>query len=651
MNIILKKLKRIIGVLLTIFLISIGLSNNFILKEVKAEEESNEVYRVISNEEDVNNFMNNYFKENMEKYLVPGAAVVVIKDGKEIFKKGYGYSDVENDVLVDPDKTTFPLGSVSKLFTATAIMKLYEDGKIDLDENVNNYIKPFSVNNPYCEPVTCANLLTHASGVDEESELDIGTFNKNDIKSQQYFISKHLPKVVREPNTVSRYSNEGYGLLGYVIENASGESYQEYVQKNILDVLGMKNSYIRAKNETMAKAYAYDDGKYKFQDWAYEYNLGASGIIATATDMEKFMQAHLNKDQINGQSMLKPETEELMQKKEFSNNDDLSGMGYGFIRSDRNNKLVLKHEGALPVGYTTSMFLVPEENLGVYIATNSLGALPFDFEEAFLNHFYPAENNKFEKVSPKADKDYSEYAGSYRSYDACGKSNLMKFFSFSDPDMTIENNNDGTLTLKECTSAKEEVTTKLVEYQDGVFARQDGKGDFAFRKDNGKVTYAFNDVSHNSFEKLSFYEGRIFNIAILLGGIITFTLNILLNAVKYIRRLFKKNKEKLNIFDKLNLANVAIGILNIVGFVGSVMLAQAMVISYDSSFMMLLYILLGILVAGTIVSVIQLVIFIIILFKKKRYHKEKVYLAVINIVNLAFIFSAYYANILGFKVY
>lgn len=605
------------------------------------------------NSDTVSEFIDQYLNENVKKYNVPGAEVVVIKDNKEIFKKGYGYSDVENKVLVDPDKTTFPLASVSKLFTATAIMKLYEDGKIDLNANVDNYIKPFSVKNSYSELVTCANLLTHASGVDEESELDVGTFNKSEVKSQQYFLSKHLPKVVREPNTVSRYSNEGYGLLGYIIENVSGESYQEYVQKNILDVLGMKNSYIRFKNVTMAKGYAYDDGKYKFQDFAYEYNLGASGIIATATDMEKFMQAHLNKGQINGQSILKPETEELMQKKEFSNNDRLSGMGYGFIRSYRNNKLVLKHEGALPVGYTTSMFLVLEENLGVYIATNTLGALPFNFEDAFLDYFYPAENNKFEKISPKSDKDYSEYDGVYRSYDGYGKSNLMKhgFLYAPDVDMTITDNKDGTLTLKEYTQAREEVTTRLVEYDDGIFAREDGKGDFAFRKDNGKVTYAFNNVSNNSFEKLSFYESRIFNIAILLGGIVIFILNILINVFRYIRKLFKKNKEKFNIFDKLNLTNVAIGILNIIGFVGSVILAQAMVISYDSSFMMLLYILLGILVAGTIVSVIQLVIFIITLFKKKRYTKEKIYLAVINIVNLAFIFSAYYTNILGFKVY
>ena len=634
--------KKIIIMIMCSFILNTNITGGVYAKE-----------KIEMNNNTVSEFINQYLNENMEKYNVPGAAVVVIKDGKEIFKNGYGYSDVENKVLVDPDKTTFPLASVSKLFTATSIMKLYEDGKIDLNENVNNYIKPFSVENSYSQPVTCANLLTHASGVDEESELDVGTFNKDDIKSQQYFISKHLPKVVREPNTVSRYSNEGYGLLGYIIENVSGESYQEYVQKNILDVLGMKNSYIRLKNETMAKAYTYDDGKYKFQDFAYEYNLGASGIITTATDMEKFMQAHLNKGQINGQSMLKPETEELMQKKEFSNNDDLPGMGYGFIRSDRNNKLVLKHEGALPVGYTISMFLVPEENLGVYITTNTLGALPFNFEDAFLDYFYPAENNKFEKMSQKIDKDYSEYAGVYRSYDGYGKSNLMKSgFLFSpDIDMTIIDNKDGTLTLKEYTQAKEEVTTKLVEYDDGVFAREDGKGDFAFRKDNGKVTYAFNDVSHNSFEKLSFYEGRVFNISILLGGILILTLNILIGVVKHIRRLFKKDKEKLNIFDKLNLTNVVIGILNIVGFVGAVILAATMVSLYNSSFMMLLYILLGILVLGTIISVVQLVIFIITLFKKKGYRKEKIYLAVINIVNLAFIFSAYYANILGFKVY
>ncbi len=639
-------MKKIVKTI-TIMIMCLFVLNTNNVEFVSAKE------KIEMNNDTVSEFTNQYLNENMEKYNVPGAAVVVIKDGKEIFKNGYGYSDLENKVLVDPDKTTFPLASVSKLFTATSIMKLYEDGKIDLNANVDNYIKPFSVQNSYSQPVTCSNLLTHSSGVDEESELEVGTFNENDVKSQEYFLSKHLPKVVREPNTVSRYSNEGYSLLGYVIENASGESYQEYVQKNILDVLGMKNSYIRHKNETMAKGYEYDDGKYVFQDLAYQYNLGASGIITTATDMEKFMQAHLNKGQINGQPMLKPETEALMQKKEFSNNNDLAGMGYGFIRSDRNNKLIVKHEGALPEGYVTSMFLVPEENLGVYITTNALNPIPFNFEDAFLDHFYPTENNKFKQSSPKSDKDYSEYAGVYRSYDGLGKSNLMKFgfLLMPDLDMTIADNKDGTLTLKEYTSAKEEVTTKLVEYDDGVFAREDGKGDFAFRKDNGKVTYAFNNVSHNSFEKLSFYEGRIFNIAILLSGVLIFALNILINAVRYIRRLFKKDKEKLNVFDKLNLTNIATGILNIVGFVGSVILSSTMISIYDYSFITLLYILLGMLAAGTIVSVIQLVIFIITLFKKKGYYKEKIYLAVTNIVNLAFIFSVYYVNILGFKLY
>jgi len=608
--------------------------------------------KVEVNKDTVKEFIDQYLKENMKKDNVPGTAVVIIKDNKEIFKKGYGYSDLENKVLVDPDKTTFPVASVSKLFTATAIMKLYEDGKIALNKNVDNYIKPFSVENSYSDSVTCANLLTHTSGVDEASELDGGTLNEKDVKSQEHYISKHLPKVVRKPNTVSRYSNEGYNLLGYIIEKVSGENYQEYVQKNILDSLGMKDSFIRVKNESTAKGYEYNNGKYTSLNLAYQYNLGSSGVIATSADMGKFMQCHLNKGQFNGKSMLKPKTEELMQKKEFANNDKLAGMGYGFIRSDRNEKLIIKHEGALP-GYTASMFLVPDENLGVYISTNTLGALPFNFEEAFLDHFYPSKNNKFDKVSPKSDKDYSEYAGVYRSYDGLGKSNLMKFGILLDPslDMTIKDNKDGTLTLNEYTTAKEYITTKLVEYDNGIFARKDGKGDFAFRKDNGKVTYAFNDISHNSFEKIGFYETRIFLISIVIGGILIFFINILINAVKYIRRLFKKEKSKLNIFDNLNLINVLISILNILGFIGSAVLTVAMVTTYSSRFMLLLYIFLGILLAGTILSLIQLIIFIISLFKNKGFIKSKVYLSIINIVNLVFIFDIYYTNFLGFKVY
>jgi CubicO group peptidase (beta-lactamase class C family) len=649
MNIILKESKKVIGVLLIIILF--GLSNIFIIKDVKAEEKSNGVQGVISNDEDIKNFMNNYFNEKMKKYSVPGASVVVVKDNKEVFKMGYGYSNLESEVLVDPDKTSFPACSVSKLFTATAIMQLYEEGKIDLDRNINDYINPYKVINNYNEAVTCRNLLTHSSGVDEASELNGTTIDENSIKSQEYYMDTHTPVVVAEPNTICRYSNEGYNLLGYIVEKVSGISYEEYVKEKILKPLNMTNSTIRLKSNDTAIGYTYDNDNYVANPLPYQYTSGSDGVIATAKDMENFIIANLNNGQFQNNSILSSKTLALMQSKQFSNSEDLPGMGFGFIRSYRNGQEVIKHEGALPSGYTTTLFLIPKENLGIYIATNSLGALPFNFEEEFLNYFYPETNNDFNTIKKNSTKDFSKYEGTYRSYDSTSKSNIMKIFAIFDPEneMKIKDNKDGTLTLNEVTTAKEEITTTLVEKQQGVFLRKDGKGDFAFRFDkDGNVTYAFNDISHNSFEKIKFYESGEFNTGIWIIFIVAFIFNIILTIVQLIKR---KSKETLKLIKRIKLLNLLIEVFNIIGAFGVIQLTTMMIINNNFSFKYPLYVCLSLIIVACIMFILSLLLLIYFYRIQKGLKREKIYFTLIEVVNLAFIWFLYYSNLLGYKIY
>lgn len=650
MNIILKESKKVIGALLIIILILVGLSNIFIIKDVKAEEKSNEVQGIISNDEDIKNFMNNYFNEKIKKYSVPGASVVVVKDNKEVFKMGYGYSNLESKAIVDPDKTSFPACSVSKLFTATAIMQLYEEGKIDLDRNINDYIIPYKVSNNYNEAVTCRNLLTHSSGLDEAIELNGTTTDENSIKSQEYFMDNHTPVVVTEPNTICRYSNEGYNLLGYIVEKVSGISYEEYVKEKILIPLNMNNSSVRLKGSDTAIGYTYSDGNYVANPLPYQYTSGSSGIIATAKDMENFIIANLNYGQFKNSSILRPKTLTLMQSKQFSNAEDLPGMGFGFIRSYRNGQEIIKHEGGLP-GYTTTLFLIPKENLGIYVATNSLGALPFNFEEEFLNYFYPETNNDFNTIKKNSTKDFSKYEGTYRSYDGSSKSNIMRIFAIFDPEneMKIKANKDGTLTLNEVTTAKEEITTTLVEKQHGVFLRKDGKGDFAFRFDkDGNVTYAFNDISHNSFEKIKFYESGEFNTGIWIIFIVAFIFNIILIIVQLIKR---KSKETPKLIKRIKLLNLLIEIFNIIGAFGVIQLTTMMIINNNFSFKYPLYVCLSLIIVACIMFILSLLLLIYFYRIQKGLKKEKIYFILIEVVNFAFIWFLYYSNLLGYKIY
>jgi CubicO group peptidase (beta-lactamase class C family) len=654
MNKIAKKSKKVLGIILIIISMFIGLSNDFIIKAT-AEEKSKNVHGDINNEEDIKNFMNNYFNEKMKKYFVPGASIVVIKDNKELFKMGYGYSNLETKIPVDPDKTSFPACSVSKLFTATAIMQLYEEGKIDLDRNINDYISPYKVINEYHTEVTCRNLLTHSSGLDEASEFNGASTDENLVKSQEYFMDTHVPIVVTEPNTICRYSNEGYNLLGYIVEKVSGISYEEYVKEKILKPLKMNNSSVRLKDNDTAMGYTYDDDNYVANNLPYQYTSGSAGIIATVKDMENFILANLNNGKFQNSSILNPKTLNLMHDKQFSNAEDLSGMGFGFIRSYRNGQEIIKHEGALTAGYTTTLFLIPKENLGIYVATNSLSPLPFDFEEEFLNNFYPKNNDDFNAAEKNVSKDYSKYEGIYRSYDGTSKTNIMKLNVLFDPtmDMEIKDNKNGTLTLHEFTSAKEEITTKLIEIENGLFLREDGRGKFVFRIDTeGKVTYAFNDVSENSFEKIKFYEEREFIIAALGISIAMFIINAILFLVSFIKRKKKKYKEleKTRIIKALKLSNISIEVFNCFGILGTIILSVIMIINNDFRLKHFLYFCLTLLIASTIISFFSLVLSIYSLFKRNISIRIRTYYMFLNIANLAFAGYLYYFNLLGYKI-
>lgn len=649
--------KRIIRVMLITILITTGLNETFISTRVKAEDSVNQTHGKISNNEDISKFMNNYFKENMEKYNVPGAAVVVVKDNKEVFKSGYGYSDLESKVKVDPDKTSFPAGSVSKLFTATAIMQLYENGKIDLDKNINYYISPYKVNNKYSEDVTCRNILTHSSGLDEASELNGTTTDENSIKSQEYFMDTHRLVVVAEPNTICRYSNEGYDVLGYIVERVSGMSYEEYVKENILNPLNMKNSSVRLKGSNTSIGYEYDDnGNYNVANpLAYQYTSGSAGIISTASDMENFITANLNNGQFQNSSILSQNSVNLMHSKQFSNSEALPGMGLGFIRSYKNGQEVIKHEGALHSGYISTLFLIPKENLGIYVTTNSLNGLPFNFEEEFLNYFYPQSNEEFRVDEKNVNKDYSKYEGTYRSYDGTSKTNIMKLNVLYDQsmDLKIKDNKNGTLTLNEISQGREEITTNLVEIEDGVFLREDGRGKFAFRFDkDGNVTYAFNDVSENSFEKIKFYENTNF----IFFSIISILIITLINIFIFIRSLIKRKNRKQNsigtskVIKILRRLNFAIGIFNLTGIFGAVILAMAMIVNNNFNLMYLLYFFLTLLILSTGMTFINLILLIFVFFKKKMIIREKIYYSILSLANLLVVWLLYYFNLLGYKV-
>src|ERR1700691_3394152 len=192
--------------------------------------------------DDVNSWLDGYMPYALHTGDIAGAVVSVVKDGKMLTERGYGYSDVEKRTPVDPKQTLFRPGSVSKLFTWTAVMQMVEQGKIDLDADVNKYLD-FKIPARDGKPVTMRNLMQHTAGFEEQSK-GIITDDPN-APGYEALLKQWVPERVFEAGTTQAYSNYGASLAGYIVQRVSGESFDSYIEKHIFELLDMKYSSFR----------------------------------------------------------------------------------------------------------------------------------------------------------------------------------------------------------------------------------------------------------------------------------------------------------------------------------------------------------------------------------------------------------------------
>lgn len=236
------------------------------------------------------------FTEQMAKLHIPGAVVVVVKEGRIIFTKGYGYADIEKKSPVVPDKTLFRIGSITKAFTATAVMQMADRGKIKLADDVNKYLKSFKVPPTYTQPITFANLLTHTSGLDEISP-GRRTSDETKVVPLGAFLKTRLVRI-QPPGEVISYSTYNAALAGFIVEQMTETPFKIYLRKNVFDPLGMNHTSITAVRdeykEDLASGYEWNGKIYQRLPFQWFNTYPASDINSTATDMARFMLANLS---------------------------------------------------------------------------------------------------------------------------------------------------------------------------------------------------------------------------------------------------------------------------------------------------------------------------------------------------------------------
>lgn len=363
-------------------------------------------------------YIDGVMNSSMRANHVAGAVVSILRHDEVILAKGYGYSNVENKTSVDPATTLFRIGSVTKLFTYTALLQLYEQGKLDLDADIQDYLGDLKIPDTFPEPILVKNLFTHTAGFEDRI---MGLFAREEAKAIPYeqLLKAELPERVRKPGQVSSYSNHSLGIAGLIIENISGLSWPEYIKVNILDPLGMDNTtaFQPVPDSLAANAstgYRWVDGVFKPQPYTFVPLASAGTMSASALDMIRFMRAQFNGGIVDGNRILKQTTMVRMHSPLYNSHEALDPWLYGFGSSTGSGIATIGHTGGTAT-YFTNFLLLRDEKIGIFISTNSVGGgkVMGDVTTAFLERYFPFEP----QINPIAHpSELQSIIGNYGTY-------------------------------------------------------------------------------------------------------------------------------------------------------------------------------------------------------------------------------------------
>ena len=345
--------------------------------------------------DDLSTFLDGMVPYMIQRGDIAGGVISVVKDGKLLFARGYGYADLEKRTPVSPETTLFRPGSTSKLFTWTAVMQQVEQGKLDLDHDVNDYLD-FKIPPRDGKPVTLRQLMTHTAGF-EDTARGLLPRKPEDVNLERY-LKTHIPARIFAPGEIVAYSNYGCGLAGYIVQRVSGESFDDYVQKHIFEPLGMHHSSFAMPlppplAPLMAKGYkSASDGKP--QPFELVDPAPAGAMSSSATDMANFMIAQLQGGRFGDTRILQQATAELMHSPQHTAAPGLAGFDLGFYQEDRNGQRIIGHGGDTIV-FHSDLHLLLDANVGIFMSFNSAGdagsahVIRKAIFQAFLDRYFP----------------------------------------------------------------------------------------------------------------------------------------------------------------------------------------------------------------------------------------------------------------------
>ena len=445
-------------------------------------------------------FLDGVMKIQLAQHNTAGAVVSVVKDGKIFLMKGYGYSDWEARETVDPERTLFRIGSITKLFVWTSVMQLVEEGVLDLDTDINEYLEGFRIPDTYPEPVTLRHVMTHSAGFED---FIVGLFGETEEyrKPLPELLAEQVPARVRPPGEVSSYSNHATAMAALIVEQAAGVPWREFLQERILGPLGMEHFSVEQPlpevlAEDMSKGYDFGGGAFREKGFETVPLYPAGAAAASAESMARFMIAHLQLGEYGGGRILEEETARRMHAELFRMAPGVNAMAHGFYQMNDNGEWIIGHGGDT-FWFHSQLALFPDRDLGVFVSYNSQGggAATGAFVESIVDRYFPEE-----EVVPTPPEDFSEraerFTGRFRP-NRFSHTSLAKLAAFGT--VSVRATEENTLSA---------LDAEWVEVAPLTFAEKYGDGTLVFRESSdGEVTHFFlGDVPVVAFERVPLSE-------------------------------------------------------------------------------------------------------------------------------------------------
>ncbi len=487
---------------------------------------------------DLESFFDGIVPLQLERSDIAGASVMVMQNGQVLLQKGYGYADLKSKKPVDPVTTIFRLASISKLFTWISIMQLEEQGKVQLDADINQYLD-FSIRPAFGRPVTLRNLMTHTGGF-EEVVRDIIITNPRQAPTLRDYLIRNQPERLFAPGTVPAYSNYGVGLAGYIVQRVSGEPFEQYVEQHIFAPLKMVHSTFYQPppaplHSLPSEGYA---GSTEKPVIGFEiFNpVSAGGVSSTAADMGRLGQALLNGGALDGKRILQPQTLQQMWTPQFRVSDQMPPMCMGFYQDWRNNLHWIGHEGDL-VAFHSLFMLEPSRKLMLFISYNSAasaGKTRPELMDMFTDRYFPGQ--PAQKFLSLPRKDLEAIAGVYQSTRRADSTRLKLDSLSSQRTATVDK--EGALHIEGAKDLRGH-TIKWKPVGKDLWQEIDGQRRiFALRNPSGEIVRLASDFPGVQLQRVPWYEHSRLIATGLVVSLLVLLVTISASFYRFGRRIF-----------------------------------------------------------------------------------------------------------------